>query len=113
MRATRRNNDGKATFTTTQLIEGKRENSVGKGFATSRRKNDKDIIPLYDSIELGFHEGLSNLVTMPSKSILYQSGRNSKSGIQIIYASLTFQHSDWTRQHSGAQNNFLRPIGQT
>ena len=50
----RRNNDGKATFTTTQLIEGKRENSVAKGFATSRRKNDKDIVPLYDSIELVF-----------------------------------------------------------
>ena len=54
MRATRRNNDGKATFTTTQLIEGKRENSVAMGFATSRRKNDKDIVPLYDSIELVF-----------------------------------------------------------
>ena len=53
MRATRRNNDGKATFTTTQLIEGKRENSVAKGFATSRRKNDKDIVPLYiDSLEM-------------------------------------------------------------
>ena len=50
----RKNNDGKATFITTQLIEGKRENSVAKGFATSRRKNDKVIVPLYDSIELVF-----------------------------------------------------------
>ena len=53
--------DGKATFTTTQLIEGKRENSVAKGFTTSRRKNDKDIVPLYDSIELVFTKVLVTL----------------------------------------------------
>ena len=50
----RRNNNGKAAFTTTQHVEGKQENRVVKGFATSRRENDKDIVPLYDSIELVF-----------------------------------------------------------